>query len=115
MLRQQVMNPLWSEPPAWLAIDPKASEESPLPAEDFIYHRPVLQKEVIELLKPKAGLLILDGTCGGGGHTETLLDSGADVLALDKDPDAVRHVTERVAHLGRRMVVRKVIWGHAAW
>jgi 16S rRNA C1402 N4-methylase RsmH len=32
-----------------------------------------LQKEALELLKPKAGLLILDGTCGGGGHTEALL------------------------------------------
>ena len=61
MVRQLVMDPLWIEPPAWLAIDPKASEESAQPAEDFIYHRPVLQKEVIELLKPKAGLLILDG------------------------------------------------------
>jgi Predicted S-adenosylmethionine-dependent methyltransferase involved in cell envelope biogenesis len=86
MVRQLVMNPLWIEPPAWLAIDPRAPEESTQPAEDFIYHRPVLQKEALELLKPKAGLLILDGTCGGGGHTEALLESGADVLALDQDP-----------------------------
>src|SRR5258707_8532872 len=110
MVRQLVMNPLWIEPPAWLAINPKAPEES---AEDFIYHRPVLQKEVLELLKPKAGLLILDGTCGGGGHTETLLESGADVLALDRDPDAVRHVTERLAHLGRRIIVRQANFRHA--
>src|SRR5260370_7960294 len=102
MLRQQVMNPLWSEPPAWLAIDPKASEESAQPAEDFIYHRPVLQKEVIELLKPKAGLLILDGTCGGGGHTETLLESGADVMPLNQTPAPVRTLTARLAHLGPR-------------
>jgi len=66
------MNPLWTEPPAWLAIDPKAPEESAQPGEDSVYHRPVLQGEVLELLKPKAGLLILDATCGGGSHTEAL-------------------------------------------
>src|SRR5215216_8067417 len=104
MLRQQVMNPLWARLPAWLAIDPEAPEESVPPAEDPIYHRPVLQKEVFELLKPKAGLLIVDGTCGGGGHAEALLESGADVLALDQDPDAVQHVTEQLARFGRRLV-----------
>src|SRR5947209_1656630 len=113
MLRQDVMNPLWAEPPAWLAIDPKVPEESAQPAEDFVYHRPVLQGEVFELLKPKAGLLVLDATCGGGGHTEALLESGADVLALDQDPDAVRHVTERLAHLGRRIIVRQANFRHA--
>src|SRR5512140_4004694 len=105
MVRQLVMNRLWTAPPAWFALDSKAPEESAQP-EDLIYHRPALQKEVLELLKPKAGLLILDATCGGGGHTEALLDSGADVLALDQDPDAVRHGTERLAHLGRRSIVR---------
>src|SRR6266513_1087217 len=113
MLRQDVMKPLWTGPPAWLAIDPKAAEESAQPAEDFVYHRPALQKEVLELLKPKAGLLIVDATCGGGGHTEALLESGADILALDQDPDAVRHVTERLAHLGRRIIVRQANFRHA--
>ena len=112
MVRQLVMNPLWIEPPAWLAMNPKASEESTEPAEDFIYHRPVLQQEALELLKPKTGVLILDGTCGGGGHSEALIESGADVLALDQDPAAVRHVTERLAHLGRRIIVRQ---GGTTW
>src|SRR5947208_158376 len=62
---------------------------------------------MLELLKPKPGLLIMDGTCGGGGHTEALLETGADVLALDQDPDAVRHVTERLAGFGRRLIVRQ--------
>src|SRR6266516_7154240 len=114
MLRQDVMNPLWAEPPAWLAIDPKAREESAQPAEDFVYHRPVLQGEVLELLKPKAGLLVVDGTCGGGGHTEALLESGADVLALDRDPDAVEHVSKRLARLGRRIIVRQANFRHTA-
>jgi 16S rRNA (cytosine1402-N4)-methyltransferase len=113
MLRQNVISPFWTAPPAWFALDPKAPEEPAPPAEDFVYHRPALQREVLELLKPNAGLLILDGTCGGGGHTEALLESGADVLALDQDPDAVRHVTERLAHLGRRIIVRQANFRHA--
>jgi len=113
MLRQNVISPFWTAPPAWFALDPKAPEEPAPPAEDFVYHRPALQREVLELLKPNAGVLILDGTCGGGGHTEALLESGADVLALDQDPDAVRHVTERLAHLGRRIIVRQANFRHA--
>jgi len=72
MVRQLLMNPLWIQPPAWLAIDPKAAEEPRESADEFIYHRPVLQKEAVELLKPKTGVLILDGTCGGGGHSTNL-------------------------------------------
>src|SRR3954468_22346192 len=113
MVRQLVMNPLWIEPPAWLPTNPRASEESPEPTEDFIYHRPVLQKEALELLKPRTGAVILDGTCGGGGHTEALIESGADVLALDQDPDAVRHVTDRLAHLGRKIIVRQANFRYA--
>jgi len=113
MVRQLVMNPLWIQPPAWLAIDPNAAEEPTESADEFIYHRPVLQKEAVELLKPKTGVLIVDGTCGGGAHTESLVESGADVLALDQDPDAVRHVAEHLAHLGRRIIVRQANFRHA--
>jgi 16S rRNA (cytosine1402-N4)-methyltransferase len=107
------MNPLWSQPPAWLAIDPRAEEEAAQPPEDAGYHRPVLQREVLELLKPKAGSLILDATCGGGGHSEVLLESGADVLALDQDPDAVQHVNEHLARFGRRIIVRQANFRYA--
>jgi 16S rRNA (cytosine1402-N4)-methyltransferase len=82
--------------------------------EDFVYHRPVLQREVLELLTPKPGSLIVDGTCGGGGHTEALLETGADVLALDRDPDAVEHVSKRLARLGRRIIVRQANFRHIA-
>src|SRR5262249_5216580 len=113
MLRQHVINPFWIAPPAWFAVDPIAPGDSAQAAEDFIYHRPGLQKEVFDLLNPRAGLLIVDATCGGGGHTEALLESGADILALDQDPDAVRHVAERLAHLGRRIIVRQANFRHA--
>jgi len=113
MLRQHTIGPVWYAPPAWFAVEPRAPEEASEPTEDFIYHRPVLQRETIDLLKPKAGLLILDATCGGGGHTEALLESGADVVALDQDPDAVRHISERLAHFGRRIIVRQANFRHA--
>src|SRR5438445_484493 len=114
MFRQNAMNTLCLERLLWLAIDPRADDEEPHAIEDFVYHRPVLQREVLGLLKPKPGFLIVDGTCGGGGHTEALLGSGADVLALDQDPDAVQHVSEKLARFGRRVTVCNVNFRHAA-
>ena len=115
MFHQNVVSALSLERPARLAVDPTpAQEEEARPMEDSVYHRPVLQREVLKLLKPKPGSLIVDGTCGGGGHTEALLESGADVLALDQDPDAVRHVSQRLARLGRRVIVRQANFRHAA-
>jgi len=115
MLCLNVINAQWSERPAWLAIDPLAAEQEAHAMEDSVYHRPVLHREVLRLLKPKAGSLIVDATCGGGGHTQGLLQSGADVLALDQDPDAVQHVTERLEHFGRRLIVRQANFRHTAW
>ena len=114
MIGQDVIKTVWFEQPASVGVDTGAGEETANPVEDFVYHRPVLQKEVLELLKPQPGFLILDATCGGGGHTEALLKAGADVLALDQDPDAVQHVTEQLARFGRRLVVRQANFRHAA-
>ena len=108
------MNTLFFERPVWFATDPLIVEEEAHEMEDFIYHRPVLEKEVVELLEPKPGSFIVDGTCGGGGHTEALLESGANVLALDQDPDAVQHVSEQLASFGRRVTVRQANFRHAA-
>jgi 16S rRNA (cytosine1402-N4)-methyltransferase len=67
----------------------------------------VLAQEVIELLAPRPGSLVLDGTCGGGGHTEAILKTGADVLALDQDPDAIEFTREQTAHVGTRVTLRQ--------
>ncbi len=101
------MKTLLFERPVWFATDPLIVEEEVHEMEDSVYHRPVLEREVVELLEPKPGHLIVDGTCGGGGHTEALLVGGADVLALDQDPDAVQHVSEQLARFGRRVIVRQ--------
>ncbi|TMB04990.1 MAG: 16S rRNA (cytosine(1402)-N(4))-methyltransferase, partial [Deltaproteobacteria bacterium] len=39
-------------------------------------HRTVLRREAVDLLAPAPGKVFLDGTLGGGGHAEALLDAG---------------------------------------
>ena len=81
--------------------------------DDISYHRPVLLAETMELLAPRAGALIVDATCGGGGHTEEILRTGADVLALDQDPEAIEHAKERLASYGGRVTLRQVNFRNA--
>ncbi|OJU48079.1 MAG: 16S rRNA (cytosine(1402)-N(4))-methyltransferase, partial [Brevundimonas sp. 67-6] len=59
-------------------------------------HAPVLLAEVIEALAPKAGDVIIDATFGAGGYTRAILERGADVVALDRDP-TVQSFAEAVA------------------
>lgn len=49
-------------------------------------HAPVLLAEVIEALAPKSGDVVIDATFGAGGYTRAILECGADVVALDRDP-----------------------------
>ena len=108
------MNTLVLERSIWLPSEPLIVEEEAQAMEDFIYHRPVLVSEVLALLEPKPGALVVDATCGGGGHTEAILGTGANVVALDQDPDAVRYVTEQLARFGRRLTVRQANFRHTA-
>src|ERR1700731_4883904 len=101
------MNALLFERSIWFVTDPRQIEEEAQEMEDFIYHRPVLVTEAVELLAPRAGALVVDATCGGGGHTAEILRMGADVLALDQDPDAIEHAGERLAQFGGRVTLRQ--------
>src|SRR5471030_951559 len=101
------MNALLFERPVWFATGPLVVEEEAQEMEDFTYHRPVLVSEAIELLAPRSGALVVDATSGGGGHTEAILRTGADVLALDQDPDAIEHLGERLGEFGSRVTLRQ--------
>jgi 16S rRNA (cytosine1402-N4)-methyltransferase len=102
------MNALLFERPIWFATGPLDVEEEAQEMEDFNYHRPVLVTEAVELLAPRAGALIVDATCGGGGHSEEILRTGADVLALDQDPDAIGYASERLTPYGGRVTLRQI-------
>ncbi len=53
-------------------------------------HIPVMLNEVIEACSPKNGGYYVDCTFGGGGYTEELLKfENTQVIAIDRDPEAV--------------------------
>jgi 16S rRNA (cytosine1402-N4)-methyltransferase len=56
---------------------------------DAARHVPVLLAEVLEALRAKPGSTVIDGTFGAGGYTRALLDAGATVIAIDRDPEAI--------------------------
>ncbi len=84
---------------------------------DSPYHAPVMAREIVAHLARRAaagadgprGPLVLDGTLGGGGHTLALLEAGCDVVALDRDPDALAAAAGRLQswlEAGRLRTVR---------
>lgn len=58
------------------------------------YHVPVLLAEVEALLAGAES--VLDCTLGGGGHAAALLERGARVTAIDRDPRALAAARERL-------------------
>lgn len=67
-------------------------------------HRPVLLLETVGLLAPERGGLFVDATLGLGGHSEAILEASNEtrVLGLDRDREALRLASERLARFGSR-------------
>jgi 16S rRNA (cytosine1402-N4)-methyltransferase len=78
------------------------------------YHVSVMADEVVALLRPAPGLIFLDGTAGGGGHSEKFLQHGADVVALDQDADAIAECRERLAPYAHRLRLVQTNFDRAA-
>ncbi len=63
-------------------------------------HVPVMLEEVLRFLQPGPGGVYIDGTLGGGGHTEAILERSTPdgrVLGIDTDAQALARVQERLA------------------
>ncbi len=65
------------------------------------WHEPVMVAEVTRFLGDRA--TVLDATLGAGGHAAALLEAGVRrVIGLDRDPEAIRLASERLAGYGSR-------------
>ena len=69
------------------------------------FHDPILVREVMEFLTPSDDGVYLDGTVGGGGHSAILLEECAscEVIAVDRDPDALEAAKAGLAPFGARV------------
>ncbi len=75
-------------------------------------HVPVMLDRCVELLRPaldSPGAIVVDATLGLGGHSEALLASspGASLVGIDRDGEAIRLATERLAPFGSRFAARR--------
>ena len=66
---------------------------------DFV-HKSVMLNECIENLAVKSDGIYVDGTVGGAGHSTEIakrLGENGRLIAFDRDPDAIKAATERLA------------------
>jgi 16S rRNA (cytosine1402-N4)-methyltransferase len=75
------------------------------------FHAPVLAPEVVELLRDSRH--VLDCTLGGGGHALALLERGAEVIGLDRDPEAIQVASQRLSEYAARGTFRAVLANYA--
>ena len=76
------------------------------PTYQTAFHAPVLVHEVAHLLRDATN--VLDGTLGGGGHAQALLEQGARVTGLDRDPVAIAESSRRLGAWADRGMFRAV-------
>jgi len=94
--------------PGWLSARPSLevfcqADRTDLPH----YHLSVMPDEVLAALGPLEGKFMVDGTLGGGGHSELMLEAGARVLGIDRDPEALAHARKRLARFGDRFTTHQ--------
>jgi 16S rRNA (cytosine1402-N4)-methyltransferase len=79
-------------------------------------HQPVLLREVLDLLAPRAGGCYLDTTFGGGGHTRAILDAAVDtrVTAFDRDPAAAVRAESLKTEYSERLQLVSADFGRLA-
>ncbi len=72
-----------------------------------VRHVPVMLNEVLACLSPSQNDVIIDGTFGAGGYTRAILAKGGRVLALDRDPNAIRDGAELVSGYDGRLQLKQ--------
>lgn len=80
--------------------EPGPASDAPLHEKAF--HTPVLLAEVLD--SARGARRVVDATVGHGGHSAAFLAAGAEVLAIDRDPDALATARARLAQGNIRFV-----------
>lgn len=72
-------------------------------------HISVLFEESIKALNIKSDGIYVDGTLGGGGHSEGILSSneGCRLIGIDQDSEAIAAATKRLSKFDNRLTVVK--------
>jgi 16S rRNA (cytosine1402-N4)-methyltransferase len=74
-------------------------------ASDVSHHQPVMVDQVIDIFfkpdetSPTTKQIIMDGTVGGGGHTQAILERlspGTELYCFDRDPNAINLTQARI-------------------
>ena len=69
-------------------------------------HIPVLYREIMEIMAPKAGETFVDCTLGGGGHSKGFLERTAPdgrLIGIDQDLEALAAAKKNLAQFGERV------------
>ena len=78
-------------------------------------HIPVLLDEIVAALEPKAGETYVDGTFGAGGYTRAVLNAAdCRVVAIDRDPDAIKRAQGLKDEFGDRFSIVEGCFGDMA-
>jgi 16S rRNA (cytosine1402-N4)-methyltransferase len=80
-------------------------------------HVPVLLAETLAGLQLTPGGVCIDGTLGGAGHAEAMLQAtnpDGRLLGLDMDPAAIARAAERLAPFGERVTLVHTSFGEMA-
>jgi 16S rRNA (cytosine1402-N4)-methyltransferase len=75
-----------------------------------IIHQSVLLNETMDGLDPKPGEIFLDGTLGGGGHSEAACQRVAGrltIIGLDMDGGAIPKAEERIKNCGCKIFPKR--------
>ncbi len=70
-------------------------------------HKSVLLKESVDLLNVKPDGIYVDGTAGGGGHSEEILKrlKKGKLISIDQDPDAILALKERLSKYQNSIII----------
>jgi 16S rRNA (cytosine1402-N4)-methyltransferase len=81
-----------------------------------MYHVPVMVKEVVKYLSPERGGVFFDGTVGGGGHAQAILEAGraVRVIGVDQDAEALAVAASGLKEYGDRVRLVRANYAAAA-